>query len=45
MQQGDVSDTFANADLLEKLTNYRPATSIEEGVGKFVDWYREYFRV
>jgi UDP-glucuronate 4-epimerase len=45
MQQGDVTDTFANADLLEKLTGYRPATAIEEGVGAFVDWYREYFRV
>ncbi len=45
MQQGDVADTFANADLLEKLTGYRPSTKIEEGVGKFVDWYREYFRV
>jgi UDP-glucuronate 4-epimerase len=45
MQQGDVTDTFANADLLEKLTGYRPATTIEEGVGAFVDWYREYFRV
>jgi UDP-glucuronate 4-epimerase len=45
MQQGDVSDTFANADLLEKLTGYRPATAIEEGVGAFVDWYRDYFRV
>lgn len=45
MQQGDVRDTFASADLLEKLTGYKPATPIEEGVGKFVDWYREYFRV
>ncbi|MBC8008390.1 MAG: NAD-dependent epimerase [Prolixibacteraceae bacterium] len=43
MQQGDVADTFANADLLEKLTGYRPSTTVEEGVGAFVDWYREYF--
>jgi UDP-glucuronate 4-epimerase len=45
MQQGDVRDTFASADLLQKLTGYRPSTSIEDGVGKFVDWYREYFKV
>jgi UDP-glucuronate 4-epimerase len=45
MQPGDVRDTFASADLLEKLTGYRPSTRIEEGVGKFVDWYREYFKV
>jgi len=45
MQQGDVRDTFASADLLEKLTGYRPSTPIEEGVGKFIDWYRDYFKV
>lgn len=45
MQPGDVTDTFANADLLEKLTGYRPSTTVEEGVGAFVDWYREYFKV
>jgi UDP-glucuronate 4-epimerase len=45
MQPGDVRDTFASADLLEKLTGYRPGTKIEEGVSRFVDWYLEYFRV
>ena len=45
MQPGDVRDTFASADLLGKLTGYRPETKIEEGVGKFVDWYRQYFKV
>lgn len=45
MQPGDVRDTFASADLLEKLTGYRPSTRIDEGVAKFVDWYREYFDV
>lgn len=44
MQPGDVADTFANSDLLEKLTGYRPATAIETGVGAFVDWYCEYYR-
>lgn len=44
MQPGDVPDTFASADLLEKLTGYRPATPVEAGVGSFVDWYREYYR-
>ena len=42
MQPGDVTDTFASADLLEKLTGYRPATSLEQGIGAFVDWYRRY---
>ncbi len=42
MQKGDVPRTFANTDLLERLTGYRPHTSIEEGVGALVDWYRDY---
>ena len=41
MQPGDVRRTFANCDLLEMLTGFRPATPIEEGVRAFVDWYRE----
>ena len=44
MQPGDVPATFASADLLQKLTGYRPATTIEEGVGAFIDWYKEYYR-
>jgi UDP-glucuronate 4-epimerase len=44
MQRGDVQDTFASSDLLERLTGYRPATPLAEGVGAFVDWYREYYK-
>jgi UDP-glucuronate 4-epimerase len=44
MQPGDVPATFASADLLERLTGYRPATEIAAGVAKFVEWYREYFK-
>jgi UDP-glucuronate 4-epimerase len=43
MQQGDVPVTFANTDLLFRLTGYRPATPVSEGVPAFVSWYREYF--
>jgi UDP-glucuronate 4-epimerase len=43
MQPGDVPATFASADLLERLTGYRPATGVGEGVAKFVDWYRGYY--
>ncbi|TVR08421.1 MAG: NAD-dependent epimerase/dehydratase family protein [Salinarimonadaceae bacterium] len=45
MQQGDVRETVASADLLEALTGYRPSTSVEEGVRAFVAWYREYHRI
>jgi UDP-glucuronate 4-epimerase len=39
MQKGDVPVTFANCDLLERLTGYRPQTSLPVGVGALVDWY------
>jgi UDP-glucuronate 4-epimerase len=45
MQPGDVRRTFANCDLLERLTGFRPATPIETGVRAFIDWYRERYGV
>jgi UDP-glucuronate 4-epimerase len=42
MQKGDAPRTFASADLLERLTGYRPQTSVEEGVKALVEWYRDY---
>jgi UDP-glucuronate 4-epimerase len=44
MQPGDVPITFASADLLERLTGFRPATPIQRGVDAFVAWYREHYR-
>jgi len=41
MQKGDVPATWAAADLLERLTGYRPSTPIAEGVAAFVRWYKE----
>lgn len=45
MQAGDVPKTYADSDLLEQLTGYRPATPLREGVTAFVDWYRDYYAV
>jgi UDP-glucuronate 4-epimerase len=45
MQKGDVPATWANSDLLHRLTGYRPETSVAEGVQRFVDWYRDYYNV
>lgn len=45
MQMGDVPDTWANTDLLESLTGYRPNTPVSEGIAKFVAWYRAYYQV
>lgn len=44
MQAGDVPATWADADLLRKLTGYRPRTDVRDGVRAFVDWYRDYYR-
>ena len=43
MQDGDVTATFASADLLEQITGYRPMTPISVGVPAFVDWYRAHY--
>lgn len=44
MQPGDVPATYADIEALEQAVGFRPATSIEEGVTKFVRWYREYYQ-
>jgi UDP-glucuronate 4-epimerase len=44
MQAGDVPQTYADADLLEALTGYRPATPVAEGVAAFCAWWRERYR-
>ena len=42
MQAGDVPITYADTICLENDFKYKPSTSIEEGIKKFVDWYKEY---
>lgn len=44
MQPGDVPETSADLTLAERDLGYDPRTSVEEGVPRFVQWYREYFR-
>jgi UDP-glucuronate 4-epimerase len=43
IQPGDVPETFADMDDLAKDVDFKPATPIEEGIKKFVEWYREYY--
>ncbi len=43
MQDGDVPATYANVDDLVREIDFKPSTTIEEGVQKFVDWYRGYY--
>jgi UDP-glucuronate 4-epimerase len=45
LQAGDVPDTYANVDDLVSEFQYRPATSVEQGIGHFVAWYRHYYKV
>ncbi len=45
LQPGDVPDTYADVEALSRDTGYHPATSIETGVRRFVDWYRAFYGV
>lgn len=45
MQPGDVLETFADVSELERDFHFAPATPIEEGIERFVKWYRAYYRV
>lgn len=44
MQPGDVPETYADVDDLMADVGFRPSTSIETGVSRFIAWYREYYR-
>ncbi len=45
LQPGDVPDTYADVEQLVQDVGYRPATPVEEGVRRFIEWYREYYKV
>lgn len=45
MQPGDVLRTYADVSDLERDINFKPSTSIEDGLKKFVEWYEEYYKV
>jgi len=45
MQPGDVPATYADVDDLARDTGFKPSTSIEEGIGRFVSWYRHYYHL
>ncbi|TLS19612.1 MAG: NAD-dependent epimerase [Betaproteobacteria bacterium] len=44
LQAGDVPDTYANVEDLVEEFHYKPATTVEEGINRFVDWYCNYFK-
>jgi len=44
MQDGDVPATYADVEDLVRDVGYKPDTDVEEGVARFVAWYREYYQ-
>ena len=45
MQAGDVKATYADVSALVAAVGYRPKVSLEDGMARFVDWYRDYYRL
>ena len=45
LQTGDVPETYADVDDLVEQFDYKPNTSVEDGISHFVSWYRDYFKV
>ena len=45
MQAGDVQSTYADVTELMEDTGFKPNTPIEEGLSKFVDWYKNYYQL
>ena len=45
MQDGDVPATFASTDALNAWVGFKPAMAVQEGVNRFVDWYRSFYRL
>jgi UDP-glucuronate 4-epimerase len=45
LQAGDVPETYADVEALSKVTGFAPSTPLEVGIGRFVDWYRQFYGV
>ena len=43
MQAGDVYQTYADVSELQRDFDFKPETTIEEGLGQFAEWYRSYY--
>ena len=43
MQPGDVPRTFADVSGLEADVDYKPATMVQDGIERFIEWYKEYY--
>ena len=45
MQPGDVKETYADIDYSKEKLDYNPKTSIKEGIPKFIDWFKTYYKI
>ena len=45
IQDGDVPATYADVNDLAKTIDFKPETSIQDGVGRFIDWYLDYYNI
>jgi UDP-glucuronate 4-epimerase len=45
LQDGDVPATYANTDALNDWVGFVPGTSVQDGIGRFVAWYRSYYKI
>jgi len=45
LQEGDVPETYADVDDLMRDVDFKPATRIEVGIGNFIEWYIDYYKI
>ena len=45
MQPGDVEATYANTNYLESYIGFKPETKIKDGIKKFIEWYKDFYRI
>jgi UDP-glucuronate 4-epimerase len=44
-QPGDVEETYADVEALKAAIEFEPSTPLDQGIGRFVAWYRDYYKV
>jgi len=45
MQPGDVMETYSDTSKAKKMLKYNPTITLDEGIKKFAEWFKEYYKV
>ncbi|NBP70626.1 MAG: capsular biosynthesis protein CpsI, partial [Cytophagia bacterium] len=45
LQEGDVPETYADVQALMDAVDFKPNTSIKQGISNFIDWYKTYYKI